>query len=121
MCHGRVIFPTGGPQPRHPSQIYQACLEGLLLFVILRVLTHRFDALKRPGTVWGAFIAGYGLMRVIAEYFREPDAQLGYLYGGWLTMGMVLSIPMIVVGVLIVWQAPRLSALRTPAVASKRK
>jgi phosphatidylglycerol:prolipoprotein diacylglycerol transferase len=116
-----VIFPTGGPMPRHPSQIYQACLEGLLLFVILRVLTHYFDALKRPGTIWGAFIAGYGLMRVFAEYFREPDPQLGYLYGGWLTMGMVLSIPMIAVGLLIVWQAPRLSALGAPVAAPKRK
>ncbi|MCE9649466.1 MAG: prolipoprotein diacylglyceryl transferase [Parvibaculum sp.] len=116
-----VIFPTGGPMPRHPSQIYQACLEGLLLFVILRVLTHYFDALKRPGTVWGAFIAGYGVMRIAAEHFREPDAQLGYLYGGWLTMGMLLSIPMVVVGLLIVWQAPRLAALGTPAVAAKRK
>lgn len=116
-----VIFPTGGPMPRHPSQIYQACLEGLLLFVILRVLTHYFDALKRPGTIWGAFIAGYGLTRVFAEYFREPDPQLGYLYGGWLTMGMVLSIPMIAVGLLIVWQAPRLSALGAPVAAPKRK
>jgi phosphatidylglycerol:prolipoprotein diacylglycerol transferase len=109
-----VIFPTGGPYPRHPSQIYQACLEGLLLFIILRVLTHRFDALKRPGTIWGAFIAGYGVMRVIAEYFREPDPQLGYLYGGWLTMGMVLSIPMIVAGGLIVWKAPAIAALLAP-------
>ncbi len=110
-----VIFPNGGPIARHPSQIYQACLEGLLLFFILRVLTHHFDALKRPGTIWGAFIAGYGFMRVVAEYFREPDPQLGYLYGGWLTMGMVLSIPMILVGLLIVWQAPRLSARTAPA------
>jgi phosphatidylglycerol:prolipoprotein diacylglycerol transferase len=116
-----VIFPTGGPMPRHPSQIYQACLEGLLLFVILRVLTHYFDALKRPGTVWGVFIAGYGVMRIVAEHFREPDAQLGYLYGGWLTMGMLLSIPMVVIGLLIAWQAPRLAALGTPVVASKRK
>jgi phosphatidylglycerol:prolipoprotein diacylglycerol transferase len=113
-----VIFPNGGPIARHPSQIYQACLEGLLLFIILRVLTHHFDALKRPGTIWGAFIAGYGFMRVVAEHFREPDPQLGYLFGGWLTMGMVLSIPMILVGLLIVWQAPRLSARIAPA---KRK
>jgi phosphatidylglycerol:prolipoprotein diacylglycerol transferase len=116
-----VIFPTGGPLPRHPSQIYQACLEGLLLFVVLRVLTHHFDALKRPGTIWGIFIAGYGVTRVIAEHFRQPDPQLGYLYGGWLTMGMVLSIPMILAGLLIAWQAPRIAAWGKPAAAPKRK
>jgi phosphatidylglycerol:prolipoprotein diacylglycerol transferase len=76
--------------------------------------------LKRPGTIWGAFIACYGVARVFVEFFREPDAQLGYLFGGWLTMGMVLSIPMIAVGLLIVWKAPDLAALdRTTPKAKK--
>ena len=111
-----VIFPNGGPMPRHPSQLYEAALEGIVLFIILRVLTHHFDALKRPGTAWGTFIAGYGVARVFVEFFREPDIQLGYLYGGWLTMGMILSVPMIIVGALIVWKAPALAArFNTPA------
>lgn len=115
-----VIFPNGGPAPRHPSQLYEAALEGIVLFILLRILTHHFDALKRPGTIWGSFIAGYGVARVFVEFFREPDIQLGYLYGGWLTMGMVLSIPMIVVGLLIVWQAPRLSARDLAPKAQKK-
>ncbi|HEY4345745.1 MAG TPA: prolipoprotein diacylglyceryl transferase [Parvibaculum sp.] len=116
-----VIFPHGGPMPRHPSQIYEAFLEGIILFIVLRILTHRFKAFQRPGTVWGAFIAGYGAARVFVEFFREPDAQIGYLYGDWLTMGMLLSLPMIAVGLLIVWQAPRIAAWGTPAAATKRK
>jgi phosphatidylglycerol:prolipoprotein diacylglycerol transferase len=115
-----VIFPNGGPAPRHPSQLYEAALEGIVIFVILRILTHRFDALKRPGTIWGSFIALYGVARVFVEFFREPDIQLGYLYGGWLTMGMVLSIPMIIIGLLIVWQAPRLSVRDLAPKAQKK-
>ena len=101
-----IIFPTGGPVPRHPSQLYEAALEGIVLFLVLRLLTHRYDALKRPGTVMGVFIMGYGVSRVIVEFFREPDPQVGYLFGGWLTMGMVLSLPMILVGALLAWKAP---------------
>ncbi|MFN3546479.1 MAG: prolipoprotein diacylglyceryl transferase [Mesorhizobium sp.] len=93
------VFPNGGPEPRHPSQLYEAALEGLVLFVVLRLLTHGFLKLKSPGFVAGAFVAGYGLSRIAVEFFREPDAQLGYLFGGWLTMGMVLSLPMVLVGV----------------------
>lgn len=92
-------FPNGGPFTRHPSQLYEALLEGLVLFVILRLLTHSFGKLKSPGFVSGAFVAGYGSARIFAEYFREPDAQLGYLVGGWLTMGMVLSVPMVLIGI----------------------
>lgn len=120
-----IIFPNGGPEPRHPSQLYEAALEGIVLFIVLRILSHSFHALKRPGTIWGAFIAGYGCARVFVEFFRQPDIQLGYLYDGWLTMGMLLSLPMILVGLLIVWQAPRLEAwtTRKPAgnPAPKRK
>ncbi len=92
-----MVFPNGGPIPRHPSQLYEATLEGLVLFVILGVLV-RAGALKRPGLVTGAFALGYGVARIICELFREPDAQLGFLWGG-LTMGMLLCIPLILAGV----------------------
>src|SRR5882672_3719201 len=73
-----MVFPSGGPLPRHPSQLYEAALEGLMLFVVLALLI-RAGALKRPGLILGAFALGYGIARVIAEHFREPDAQLGFL------------------------------------------
>ncbi len=94
-----IAFPTGGPLPRHPSQLYEGLLEGLVLFVVLRVLTHSRLKLKTPGFVGGALVAGYGLSRMFVEFFREPDQQIGYLAGGWLTMGMVLSAPMVLIGV----------------------
>jgi phosphatidylglycerol:prolipoprotein diacylglycerol transferase len=94
-----VEFPTGGPFPRHPSQLYEGLLEGPVLFVVLRVLTHSGLKLKTPRFVCGAFVAGYGLSRILVEFFREPDQQIGYLLGGWLTMGMILSIPMVLIGV----------------------
>lgn len=94
-----IEFPNGGPFTRHPSQLYEAALEGLVLFFVLRILTHRFLKLKSPGFVSGAFVAGYGASRIFVEFFREPDPQLGYLFGGWLTMGMVLSVPMVLIGI----------------------
>jgi phosphatidylglycerol:prolipoprotein diacylglycerol transferase len=94
-----VVFPNGGPLPRHPSQIYEALLEGVVLFILLRFLTHSRLKLKTPRFVGGAFIAGYGVSRIFVEFFREPDQQLGYLLGGWLTMGMVLSAPMVLFGI----------------------
>jgi phosphatidylglycerol:prolipoprotein diacylglycerol transferase len=93
-----VEFPNGGPFPRHPSQIYEALLEGLVLFLLLRLLTHRFLKLGSPGFVSGTFVTGYGLSRIFVEFFREPDQQIGYLFGGWLTMGMLLSVPMVLIG-----------------------
>ncbi|MEJ8569204.1 prolipoprotein diacylglyceryl transferase [Elongatibacter sediminis] len=86
---------------RHPSQLYQALLEGLALFIVLIWYSRR----PRPvGAVAGLFLLGYGCFRFIAEFFREPDAQIGYLVGGWLTMGMVLSLPMVIAGIAImVW------------------
>jgi phosphatidylglycerol:prolipoprotein diacylglycerol transferase len=93
-----VVFPNGGPEPRHPSQLYEALLEGLVLFVILRLLTHSALKLKSPGFVTGTFVAGYGAARIFVEFFREPDAHIGYLFGGWLTMGMLLSLPMVLAG-----------------------
>lgn len=93
-----MVFPTGGPLPRHPSQLYEAALEGLVLFLVLRFLTHSRLKLRTPRFVGGAFVSGYGLARIFVEFFREPDAHIGYLAGGWLTMGMVLSLPMVLVG-----------------------
>jgi phosphatidylglycerol:prolipoprotein diacylglycerol transferase len=109
-----IVFPTAGDLPRHPSQLYEAALEGVVLFIVLRVLTHRYRKLATPGFVSGAFAAGYGAARTFVEFFREPDIQIGYLAGG-LTMGMLLSIPMIVAGVaLMIWS----SRQRTAAAAS---
>ena len=103
-----MVFLGAGPLPRHPSQIYEAILEGLVLFVVLALFV-RFGALKRPGLILGAFALFYGLARSLSEFFREPDAQLGFLWGG-LTMGMLLSLPMILGGVLIIWLVPRAPA-----------
>jgi phosphatidylglycerol:prolipoprotein diacylglycerol transferase len=91
-----VVFPGAGPLPRHPSQLYEAALEGFVLFAALGLLV-RAGALKRPGLTIGAFALGYGIARSCAELFREPDPQLGFLWGG-LTMGMLLSLPMIFAG-----------------------
>jgi phosphatidylglycerol:prolipoprotein diacylglycerol transferase len=93
------VFPNGGPEPRHPSQLYEALLEGLVLFFVLRLLTHSALKLKQPGFVAGAMIAGYGLARIVVEFFRQPDAHIGYLAGDWLTMGMILSTPMVLLGI----------------------
>jgi phosphatidylglycerol:prolipoprotein diacylglycerol transferase len=101
-----MIFPNDRLQlPRHPSQLYEAGLEGILLFTILAVMI-RFGALKRPGLILGSFIALYGLARITGEHFREPDPQLGFLWGG-LTMGMLLSVPMVIAGAIIIVAAWR--------------
>ena len=92
-----MVFPGGGPLPRHPSQLYEAALEGIALFLLLRLLTHRLGALARPGLVSGMFLAGYGAARTFVELFRMPDAHIGFLASG-LTMGQLLSLPMIVAG-----------------------
>ena len=105
-----VVFPTGGPFARHPSQLYEAGLEGVVLLIILAILIYGFKTLKRPGTVTGVFVCGYALSRIFVEFFREPDAQIGYLAGNWLTMGMVLSTPMFLLGVWAVLRARRASA-----------
>lgn len=91
-----MVFPHGGPLPRHPSQLYEAGLEGLMLFVVLAIMI-RAGALRRPGLIVGSFAVLYGLARITGEFFREPDPQLGFLWGG-LTMGMLLSVPMILAG-----------------------
>ena len=100
-----MVFPNGGPLPRHPSQLYEATLEGLVLFVVLAALVWR-GGFRRPGLITGAFAIGYGVARIICELFREPDAQLGFLWGG-LTMGMLLCVPLILVGVALLALALR--------------
>ena len=103
-----MVFPNGGPLPRHPSQLYEAGLEGIVLFTILAVMI-RFGALKRPGLILGSFIMFYGLARITGEFFREPDPQLGFLWGG-LTMGMLLSVPMVIAGAILIvlaWRSPK--------------
>ena len=106
-----MVFPNDALHlPRHPSQLYEAALEGIVLFTILAVMI-RMGALKRPGLILGSFIAIYGITRIISEFFREPDPQLGFLWGG-LTMGMLLSVPMIIAGVIIFVVAWRRKTVR---------
>lgn len=95
-----IIFPNGGPLPRHPSQLYEFFLEGIVLFIILNLFIRK----NRPiGSVSGLFLIGYGTFRFLVEYVREPDAQLG-LFAGFISMGQILSLPMIIVGALMmVW------------------
>ena len=92
-----MVFPHGGPEPRHPSQLYQATLEGIVLFAVLAVLAHRVELRRRPGFIGGAFLCGYALARMTGELFREPDAQLGFIIGP-VTMGQLLSVPMLIAG-----------------------
>jgi len=91
-----MVFPGGGPLPRHPSQLYEAGLEGLVLLAVLALLM-RAGALQRPGLIIGSFACVYAIARSICEFFREPDAQLGFLWGG-ATMGQLLSIPLFLAG-----------------------
>lgn len=105
-----MIFPTGGPVPRHPSQLYEMALEGVVLFCVLGLIM-RAGALKRPGLVIGSFAAGYAIARTVCELFREPDPQLGFLWGG-LTMGMVLSLPLFLAGLGFIAYALRHPPLR---------
>jgi phosphatidylglycerol:prolipoprotein diacylglycerol transferase len=100
-----IVFPGAGPQPRHPSQLYEAVLEGLVLFLVLYMLIQS-GALRRPGLILGAFALGYSITRSLAEFFREPDVQLGFLWGG-MTMGMMLSIPLALAGIILIGQAMR--------------
>ena len=101
-----MAFPGYGPQPRHPSQLYEAGLEGIALFVILFLLWREPAIRDRPGLLTGAFLVGYGMFRSFAELFREPDRHLGFIAEG-LTMGQLLSLPMVLVGVLFVLHAVR--------------
>jgi phosphatidylglycerol:prolipoprotein diacylglycerol transferase len=106
-----MVFPQGGPEPRHPSQLYEAGLEGLVLFVIVAAAALASRARYRPGLILGLFLIGYGSARSFVELFREPDAHLGFIFGP-VTMGQILSAPMIAVGLAAVF-----FALRRPAIA----
>jgi phosphatidylglycerol:prolipoprotein diacylglycerol transferase len=108
-----VVFPTGGPLPRHPSQLYEAASEGLVLFLVMALAAQRFG-FRRPGLLGGIFVLGYALTRTFCEFFREPDRQLGYLFGselgplgGGITMGMLLCVPMALVGLTYIVLAAR--------------
>jgi len=104
-----MVFPGAGPEARHPSQLYEASLEGVALFIVLAVMVQS-GALRRPGLIVGAFAACYALARTFCEFFREPDVQLGFLWGG-LTMGMLLSVPLFLFGIWLIVRAMRRPAL----------
>ena len=105
-----MVFPAAGPEARHPSQLYEAGLEGLLLGAVMWGLALKGGWLKRPGSVIGVFFIGYGLARSVVENFRQWDAQLGYMIeigSGGLTMGQMLSLPMVAIGLGFIWNARR--------------
>jgi len=111
-----MVFPNAGPLPRHPSQLYEALGEGLVLFVLLALLV-RAGGFRRPGLVAGVFGMGYAAARIVCEFFREPDPQLGFLFGtnldglsGGITMGMVLSLPLFAAGLILFLRARRAAA-----------
>ena len=104
------IFSRAGPETRHPSQLYEAGLEGLALLIILGILMCRIG-FSRPGLIAGVFGMGYALTRGFSEFFREPDRHLGFLAGGWLTMGMVLSVPLFLIGLALFLRARAKPAL----------
>ena len=110
-----MVFPGAGPLPRHPSQLYEATLEGLVLFVGLLALWRVGGVRERPGFLFGAFLTGYGASRMIVELFRQPDAHLGFIFAG-VTMGQILTLPMIATGL---WLMAR--AKPVPAPAAKRR
>lgn len=114
-----IVFPSGGPVPRHPSQLYEAGTEGFLLFIVMALAVNRFG-FRKPGLLGGIFVLGYAVARTACEFFREPDRQLGYLFGehlgplgGGVTMGMLLCVPMALVGLTYIvlaargWTRPR--------------
>lgn len=100
-----VVFP-GETFARHPSQLYESVLEGLFLFIAVRIATHRYGALKYPGRASGIFATGYALSRILVEFVREPDAHLGYLLGP-ITMGMILTLPLLAVGIWLLYRSRR--------------
>ncbi|HKJ75012.1 MAG TPA: prolipoprotein diacylglyceryl transferase, partial [Alphaproteobacteria bacterium] len=102
-----MIFPKDPLHlPRHPSQLYEAGLEGIMLFLIINLLFHFTRAREKPGLLTGVFFAGYGLFRMFGEFFREPDANIGFLFDG-ITMGQLLSFPMVVIGLVIIYMTLR--------------
>src|SRR3954452_23483081 len=108
-----VVFPAGGPLPRHPSQLYEALCEGLLLFLVL-LIAERGGVRRHPGMLCGLFLVGYAIARMSGELFRQPDAQLGFLIFGT-TMGQLLSVPVLIAGIaLILWAWQRAAGTAVP-------
>ena len=99
-----IIFPNGGSLPRHPSQLYEAFLEGLVLFIVLITANYMTKARFFPGTLLGLFLLGYGIFRSFVELFREPDSHIGFIFNN-ITMGQILSVPMIFIGILFLYMA----------------
>lgn len=119
-----VMFPQPGPfgeiaytEPRHPSQLYEAALEGIVLFFILRYFTHNRLVLQKPGLATGIFLAGYGAFRLLVEFVREPDAHMPEALRHYITMGMLLCLPMIALGVWFIQQARKGDVKAAPAKA----
>jgi phosphatidylglycerol---prolipoprotein diacylglyceryl transferase len=113
-----MIFPNGGPYPRHPSQLYEGVLEGIVLTLILWFLMKR---VKYYGILGSTFMIGYGVFRYSVEFFREPDSQLGYYFGGTTTMGQILCLIMIALGALgIIWSSKKIKdpVSRSPVLNS---
>ena len=104
---GVVFGGAAGTMPRHPSQLYEALLEGVLIFAVLFMLSRRLPPRPR-GTFLGVFLIMYGCCRFAIEFVRQPDVQLGYLWGGWLTMGQLLSVPLVLVGIGVLVYALRM-------------
>ncbi len=113
-----MIFPGSDGQPRHPSQLYEAGLEGVVLFIVLAIVISR-GGLRRDGLVTALFLIGYGMARIASEFFREPDKQLGYLFHG-ATMGMLLSVPLILAGLALMVRALRLPRAADPMPAGAK-
>lgn len=112
-----MVFPNDPLQiPRHPSQLYEAALEGLVLFVVIRLASHVFKILQRPGAAIGLFLAGYSVSRIIVENFRQPDIQMPDFPFG-LTMGMMLSAPMLALGVWLIWRTRAAGRTANPKVS----
>jgi phosphatidylglycerol:prolipoprotein diacylglycerol transferase len=115
FCNDTIRAANGGLcpaglEPRHPSQLYEAALEGLVLFFVLRLATHRFKTLGKPGMTAGIFLVGYGLVRASLEMVRNPDAHMPDALRGYVTMGLLLSIPMIAIGAWLIARAQKTAA-----------
>ncbi len=104
-----MVFPRAGPLPRHPSQLYEAFLEGVVLFLVVNGLDRRTRIRERPGALSGVFLMGYAIARIIAEFFRQPDSFLGFVFLGF-TMGQLLSLPLLAGGIILVVWAYRRNA-----------
>ncbi len=105
-----VIFPKGGNVPRHPSQLYEATSEGLILFLLLLFIMLRTSLPSRYGATFGVFLTFYGVARFTIEFFREPDIQVG-LFFNWMSEGQILCVPMIIIGLGLLWNAYRKPAI----------